>query len=237
MSSAQSFAVERCVPTTLSVLSKENWIKFTQQWKEYMYAAEIVNRPSETKCALMKSMFSDEIKTTMATWSGCWDKEEDIHDYDKVYDAMSTHCAPKKSKYVQRIALNSIIYPESMPLAEFKSSIRQVQALCEYEVLDTIEKVHDAQLLERIMTCIQNDSTRRRLLAEKDLDLEKATEIIEARELTATINRDLLQRAPGTLEVSEFHTDARTRATTRIWRRQPSKVKWRLPGCANEYRK
>ena len=160
---------------------KEEWSQYVERLDLYFKANDITNEdkkqatlltvigPSSYK--LLRNLMSP---AKLATKS-----------YSELVDKMNEHHNPIPSEIVQRCKFNSRFRMDNETIADFMASLRSLSEFCNYG------STLDNMLRDRLVCGVRDDRIQRRLLAEKDLNLQKAVEIATSIEMAAKNVRDL----------------------------------------------
>jgi len=115
---------------------------------------------------------------------------------------LSDHYDPAPSSIVQRYKFYNRVRAEGESIANFVAALRQIAKYCEYgETLNMMLRDH-------LVCGINHQATQKRLLAEKNLTLEKALEIALAIEAADNDVKQL--HKPATTAVM-YQTQSKTR--------------------------
>ena len=156
---------------TASNLSVE-WRKFYSQWCNYEIATELQS--------------TENVKKRIAVFLACAgpDAQElfetlDLTDearetFDTVVDAFKTHCIGIANVTYERYVFNRRSQEDSESFDAFVADLRRLVKTCDYGTLE------DSIITDRIVIGIRDDSTRKKLLQKRQLDLQSASDICVA---------------------------------------------------------
>ena len=203
----------------------ENWKFFKTSWNNYMIAAGLDEKPPNVQLATLYTFMGKE---------ACQLAEHlpiaEPDDPNSVLEALTQHFEPKRNTIFERYIFNSATQEEGEHLEQFLARLRKLAATCDYGNLS------DQLIRDRLVIGIQDNSVRKRLLREKNLTLDTATDIIRA----AEVSMSQIKRIDG--EVENVHMVKKKRKprtqpkkTLTDQNRQPEKSKQTCKYCLGEH--
>ena len=163
--------------------SAEDWASYTERMDQYFLANDVSD--AAKKRAILLSVVGNKTYTLirdLAAPNMPTDKK-----YQELVDLLTAHLEPKPSVIVERFKFNSLFRKEGETAAQFLAELRNLARHCEYG------RNLDDMLRDRLMCGINDGKIQRRLLAEKELTLKRAWEIIRAMESADKYADDLQQ--------------------------------------------
>lgn len=141
--------------------------------------------------------------------------------YDELIKFASDHYAPAPTVSVQRYLFNTRCRRSGETVAAYIAELRRISEHCNYG--DTLSEM----LRDRLVCGINDSTTQRRLLSEKDLTLDKAHEIAQSIETAEHNARDLDK--PRHVDVNAVGREERYQAPRRSFRPPTRPPPTRLP--------
>lgn len=177
--------------------SKEDWTQYAERMDHFFAANEI------TDAAKKKSVFLAVIGPT--TYTLLRNLVSPARPGDKTFAelvaALKEHFNPTPSETVQRSKFHSRVRKQGESVAEFVAELRSLAEFCNFGT--TLNDM----LRDRIVCGINSSKIQQRLLAEKDLTLDKAVDLAQGME-TATKNvKELAQAGAGVGEAAAAGAD------------------------------
>ena len=130
-------------------------------------------------------------------------EETDRQDIEKVTDAFQRHCIGEVNVTYERYVFNRRVQDTGETFDAFLADLRRLACTCDFETLE------ESIICDRIVIGIREDSTRRKLLQTRKLDLQAAIDACNANEIAM---RQL--RAISTPEEVDALAHPGTRAST-----------------------
>ena len=109
-----------------------------------------------------------------------WSAEGDDQKVSKITERFDDYCNPQENVTWERHVFNTRNQQPSETIDQYITDLKTKAKSCEFGVLT------DSLIKGRIVCGITDDQTRSRLLREPDLTLQKALDICQANEATAT---------------------------------------------------
>ena len=188
--------------------SKEEWTQYIERMDHFFAANDI------TDAGKKKSVFLAVIGPT--TYSLLRNLVSPSKPGDKTFEelakALQEHYNPTPSETVQRSKFHSRVRRQGESIAEFVAELRSLAEFCNFGT-----SLND-MLRDRLVCGINSSKVQQRLLAEKDLTLDKAVDLALGME-TATKNVKELAQAGGSeaftvkAEVNQVTTSSRRMRT------------------------
>ena len=165
--------------------STTSWRSYVQQLDYYFIANEITSE--KKKVAILLSACG---QSTFKTISSLVDADtlKDIK-FGDLIKLLSDHYDPAPSSIVQQYKFYKRVRTEGESIANFVAALREIAKYCDYG--DTL----NIMLRDRLVCGVNHQAIQKRLLAEKNLTLEKALEIALAIEAADNDVKQLQQPA------------------------------------------
>ena len=149
-----------------------NWRSYTEQFNCYFIANDITT--DSKKVAILLSACGQSTFNTISSLVDA-DTLQGIK-YNDLIQLLSNHYDPAPSSIVQRYKFYNRVRAEGESIANFVAALREIAKHCEYG--DTLK----IMLRDRLVCGVNHQAIQKRLLAEKNLTLDKAMEIALALE-------------------------------------------------------
>ena len=165
----------------------QNWRKFRQKFEIYIEA----HHPDATnrrKCAILLDAIGDE---ALEIYSNVFTFEHpDLrYDLDTVRDKFEEYCAPRTNRTIEVHKFNSRIQDKGESVDSFISDLKKLAKNCNFtatcpnaEMCGREVSYEDDMVTYRIVAGILDKKTQEKLLAERNLTAQRATEICKAAE-------------------------------------------------------
>src|SRR6266516_3134093 len=171
------------LPSPLKLKSSEissSWKRFKSQWANYELATDLSGEPKEKRTAVLLTCIGNEAYDVFQ--SMVFADEAHRNDIDQVIRAFDDYCIGETNITYERYILNKRVQEPNEPFDSFMTELRRLIKSCDYGMLE------ESIIKDRIVIGINDDSTRRKLLQLRKLDLAAAIDVCRASE---TANRYL----------------------------------------------
>lgn len=180
-------------PAPMSFMGNWSTSWDTHVYEDYILVTGISEKDKRIQAATLRSVMGNECRHNYRHNLNL--SEEEQGDPKKILDALEKYFKPAKNVIYERYLFRSCKHEEGQSIDTFVTRLREKAATCEYGQLKD-EMIHD-----KIVLGIANESTRRRLLREKELTLVTAIEMCRAAELT-----DIRMRVMETASPHAMHS-------------------------------
>ena len=178
-----------------------DWKRFRSQWENYEIAADLADQPTKKRTAIFLACIGSEAYQLFQTLQ--FTEETDRQDIEKVIDAFQRHCIREVNVTYERYVFNRRVQDTGETFDAFLADLRRLARTCDFGTLE------ESIIRDRIVIGIREDSTRRKLLQTRKLDLQAAIDACKANEIAT---RQL--RAISTPEEVDALAHPGTRAST-----------------------
>ena len=152
----------------------ENWCRWKKAYELYMTATEKDKKSQKIQCATFLTLAGEAAIIVYETLTF---EETEKDKIEPLISKFEASCMPKKNVTHERHVFNLRKQKPEESVEQFVTELRRLAKNCEYgELTDSIIK-------DRIVEGINNDSTRARLLREKDLSLQRCIEVCKSSEV------------------------------------------------------
>lgn len=166
------------------------WKLFRQIWDNYEISSQLDKCDSKMRTATLLTCFSPSALKVFNAIK--FEQASDKQDIDKVLQMMEKACKGVVNEIYERFLFNTRTQKSGETVSEFYGELASIADNCNYGELKS------SLLRDRMVVGILDESTRKRLLMEKDLTLEKTLDI--ARSIEAT--KLQTQQINGSAELS-----------------------------------
>lgn len=163
-------------PMKLSGNLSVNWDIFRAEYEDYALATGLVSKPKEVQAATLRSIMGAECRHVYKHNLTLTDAQR--ADASVILNSLEQYFTPAKNVIYERYIFGCCKQEEGEAIDCFVTRLREKAATCDYGAL------RDELIRDKIVIGIANESTRRRLLREKDLTLASAIEACRAAELS-----------------------------------------------------
>ena len=160
-----------------------NWKHFKTVWKNYEVATGLNTKDDKLRCAtFLTCMGSDALRV----FDGLrFQNAEDKEKIEEVIKAMEEFCVGQTNEIYERYTFNKRDQEPNETIDAYVAVLRTLVKTCKYQALE------DEMIRDRIVLGVRDNSTRKKLLQEKKLDLQKCIDICRANEKTASQLRNI----------------------------------------------
>jgi len=174
------------LPTPLKLKSSEisaSWKRFRSQWGNYELATDLSGESKEKRTAVLLTCIGNEAYDVFQ--SMVFADESHRADIDQVIKAFEDYCVGETNVTYERYLLNKRVQEPNEPFDSFMTELRRLIKSCEYGTLE------ESIFKDRIVIGINDDSTRRKLLQLRKLDLAGAVDVCRASETASRYLREI----------------------------------------------
>jgi len=164
-------------PIRVSGNAAVDWKRFKGQWHNYVIAAKLDREDKACQAAIFLACIGTEAYDVYTTLE--FDAADDRRDPDKLIEVFDRHFIGELNEVYERYIFNKRQQEAGESFDTFLGDLRRLVKSCKYGV------VEDSTIRDRIVLGIRDDTTRRKLLQTKPLDLTKAIDICRAAEATS----------------------------------------------------
>ena len=169
----------------------EKWKQFKCDWTYYETASKINKEEGPVRVAHLLNVIGKEGREMFETF---FLSETDCGDIVKVLEEFERRCSPVTHVIYERYIFNKRTQESGESLDHYLTDIIKQAGRCQYGTLK------DELVRDRLVSGIQNDSTRRKLLSKKDLTLTKAIQLLKSSEATQLQAQDMAMPETGTVQ-------------------------------------
>ena len=175
MSVASQIPIPPPLKTTASNLAAD-WKRFKSQWLNYAKAAKVDKEDKDCQAAIFLACIGADAYNIFESME--FADENDRSDPDKLLDAFEQHCVGETNEVYERYVFNTRKQEPGETVDAFVTHLRYLIKTCSYGTAE------DSMIRDRIVLGIRDDTTRRKLLGTRKLDLSKAIDLCRAQEAT-----------------------------------------------------
>lgn len=140
-----------------------NWDIFREEYGDYALATGLVVKEADVQAATLRSLMGAECRHVYKhNLNLSRDEQADV---GAILDALEAYFKPAKNVIYERYVFGCCKQEDGESIDSFVTRLREKAASCEYGTL------RDELIRDKIVLGIANESTRRRLLREKNLML------------------------------------------------------------------
>ena len=204
-SSQATPAVLRNVPFPSKLETKgnmaSNWKRFRRMWSNYEIASRLVKQPKEERTAtLLTCLGADALEIVDGL---NFANDEERKDIDVVLEKLEVFCVGETNEIYERYQFNKRDQESGESIDSYVASLRTLAKTCNYGTL------LDSLIRDRIVVGIRDNGTRKRLLQEAKLTLNKCIDICRSSEATSA-----QLQAMGNQEDLKFVADDKSKKET-----------------------
>ena len=162
-----------------------NWEYFKDSWNNYATATELSKKSEEIVVATLLSIMGKECHQIYKNLP--LSAEERKKKTETVLAKLTEHFEPKRNIIYERYIFNTVSQEQDESFDQFLNRLQELAAMCNFGTLE------EEMIRDRIMIGIRDNCTRKRLLREPDLKLERAIDTCRTNEL-ATKQRQKMEK-------------------------------------------
>ena len=194
-------------PTGLNLSSKnksENWKLYKQQWQNYQIVAQLNKQTEEYRIALF--LYSIGPKA-VKTYNSFDLSDEDKRNLDAIIVAFDKYAIGETNETFQRYLFNKRDQQEGESIDQCVAELRILAQSCNF-----CDCLNDSLIRDRIVLGIKDSGTRKRLLQQQQLTLQRCIDICKSSEASNTQIRSLGQFVKEEVRrVKDYNKPARTK--------------------------
>ena len=175
----------------------ENWRKWKQRFHLYMTASGMADKPMYVRSCTLLHTIGEEALEIYNTFD--FDNEDDKKKLDVLLTKFTEYFEPQKNVTYERHKFNTRTQMQGEHFDIFVTDLKKKAQTCEFGNLG------DSLIKDRIVVGIIEDSTRARLLREKNLTLQRAIEICRAAEISKSQIGDMAAGVQSTITVNALY--------------------------------
>ena len=162
-----------------------NWKRFKRLWKNYEVASRLNSQSKELRTATLLTCIGPDI---LDIFDGLpFATEDDKDDIDKVLELLDTYFIGETNEIYEAYVFNQRVQESSESFDSFLTALRTLAKTCNFNTMQ------DRMIRDRIVVGIRDNGTRKKLLAESKLTLNKCVDICRASETTAKQLKEMCQ--------------------------------------------
>ena len=154
-----------------------NWKKFRRIWEIYEIATHLNKQDSSLRVATLLSSIGSDVLDIFDGLS--FDTEAEGQDINRVLEKLEAYCIGETNETYERYVFNKRDQQQGESFDSYLSAFRSLIKTCNFGTLQ------DNLLRDRVVLGIRENSTRKKLLAESKLTLEKCISICRANKTTS----------------------------------------------------
>ena len=160
----------------------DNWRHFKRDWMYYETASKIDKEEGPVRVAHLLNVIGRGGQEMFETFSL---SDGDRADIKKVLQEFESRCAPVTHVIYERYIFNKRVQEPGESLDHYVTNIIKQASRCRYGELQ------DELVRDRLVSGIQSDRIREKLLSKKDLNLTKAIQLLKSTEAIQLQARDM----------------------------------------------
>ena len=172
--------------TSQNLTNRESWLQYARRLSHF-FAANGVTVAARKKSAFLSVIGPDSFKLLESLLAPNTPEDKS---YEELVETLTKCYSPEPSEVMERYKFFARICQPGESIATFMSELRRLSKTCNFGDL------LDSMLQDRLVCGVNDDHIQRQLLQEKDLQLDRATEIALSLEVAAK-ELQLLHKEPG----------------------------------------
>ena len=182
------------IPKPLSLTGNvgQNWKTFKRDFTNYEVATKLNKENMEIRVATLLSCIGSN---AMDIYDGFPMSEEQRKQIPDILRAFENYCIGETNETYERYVFNSRNQQEGESVEKYIAELRRLAKSCNFDTLE------DNLIRDRVVMGVRCDITRRKLLQEGKLTLQKATTIARAMEVTKGQMTRIKKGGEGTEEL------------------------------------
>ncbi|XP_031327272.1 uncharacterized protein LOC116158601 isoform X1 [Photinus pyralis] len=153
----------------------ENWKLFKQRFQIFLEATEYTKKSGSVQVAMLLNTIGDDGLQLFNTFNL---SNEDRKDIGKVLQCFEDHCIPRKNHVFNRYKFFNRNQAEGESFDNFLTDLKKIAKICEFE------KQEESLVRDKIILGIRDRGLQEALLREADINLEKASNLCRAAEVS-----------------------------------------------------
>ena len=170
---------------------KEDWSTYSTRLEYYFEANDIAD-PDKKRVIILSTSGIETFKLACNLASPRTPRELT---YKELVDTISEHFHPKKSAAVHRFKFNSKTRIPGETASTFVTELKKLAVHCGFADGDELKKM----LCDRLICGINDARMQRRLLAESEIDFDKAFKLVQANESADKSSQDMEKAAAASV--------------------------------------
>ena len=154
-----------------------DWKRFRGQWNNYAKAVKLHTESAECQTAVFLACIGADAYALYETFE--FDSDDARSNLTTIKNAFEAHCIGEINVVYERYVLYQRVQENGETFDNFLSDLRKLVKTCDFGA------VEDSTIRDRIVMGIRDDTTRRKLLQTRQLDLKTAIDICRASESAA----------------------------------------------------
>ena len=188
-----------------------NWKRFRRVWSNYEIASRLVKQPKEERTATLLTCLGADALEIVDGLSFANDEER--KDIDVVLEKLEVFCVGETNEIYERYQFSKREQESGESIDSYVAALRTLAKTCDYGTL------LNSLIRDRIVVGIRDNGTRKRLLQEAKLTLNKCIDICRSSEATAA-----QLQAMGNQEDLKFVADDKQKSKSPEDRKPPEKA-------------
>ena len=205
----------------------KNWEVFRAEFEDFLLATGLNEKEKLIQAATLRRLMGSECRhvyTHSITLT-----EDQRKDPAAILTALERYFKPAKNVIYERYMFGCCKQETDEPIDSFLTRLQERASSCEYRAL------RDELIRDRLVLGVASEGTRRRLLRERELTLQTATEICRLAELTDKHMRVIETPPAQTDNVNAMDRQSeRRKFQGRMTEREPQ---WNCKYCGNSHRR
>ncbi|UYV74356.1 K02A2.6-like [Cordylochernes scorpioides] len=152
---------------------EENWRYFKSHWRNFSIATGLDNKEDKLKVATLLSIIGKEAYNIFEHLDL---SDEQRNNSDEIINALTQHFTPKINIIYERSILNQTNQETNESIEQYICRLRKLSSTCNYGAM-TEEMIRD-----RLVLGIIDKQTKRQLISDPQLTLQKAIDVCKANE-------------------------------------------------------
>ena len=154
-----------------------NWKKFKRLWTNYEIASRLSTQSSNLRTATLLTCIGPDI---LEIYDGLpFGNEEEKRDIDKVIELLDVYFIGETNEIYEAYLFNQRVQEVGESFDVFLTALRSLAKTCNFGTMQ------DRMIRDRVVVGIRDNATRKKLLAENKLTLNKCIDICRASETTS----------------------------------------------------
>lgn len=169
-----------------------DWRRFKSQWQNYEIATDLAEKSEEKRAAIFLTCLSNDAYDRFLSFDL---PPEDARNISKIIEAFDRYCIGEVNVTYERY---NFFCRSQEPGESFDSYVGELRTLiksCDFGVIE------DSLLKDRLVMGITDDSTRRRLLQIRKLDLNQAIDVCKSSEIASKQMKCITGQSADSLNV------------------------------------
>lgn len=187
--------------------AREDFHRFRQMFEFYMLASKKIKNSEEEKIAELITFLGHEGLDVYNTF----DIRKEELNLKNVLDKFQSHCVSAVNPVVETCLFNKIYQKSGQSIDDFITEIKKQADMCKFvcEKNDCQMSYKNRMIRDRIIIGVFDENLRIRLLAEKDLTLDKTIEIVKAGE-ALKMQVKIFREDTAELSIDAIHVNTKT---------------------------